>query len=144
MIKELLSQTNHLDLEAVVWLEAYLSTYNHILVITSHSADFMDSVCTNIVSRTSRTGITTSLIALNSQMDLTHDKKLLYVSLPCTSSSSDADVDFSTVVTTVSCTSLTVKGFAHSLYSYIRPNQSRKRDQSDEGLRQATRRNPAQ
>ena len=29
--------TNHLDLGAVVWLEAYLSTYNHILVITSHS-----------------------------------------------------------------------------------------------------------
>ncbi|CDW96720.1 hypothetical protein, partial [Sporisorium scitamineum] len=41
--------TNHLDLEAVVWLEAYLSTYNHILVLTSHSADFMDSVCTNIL-----------------------------------------------------------------------------------------------
>ncbi|POW20507.1 hypothetical protein PSHT_03457 [Puccinia striiformis] len=51
--------TNHLDLEAVVWLEAYLSTYNHILVITSHSADFMDTVCTNI-------------------MDLTHHKKLVY------------------------------------------------------------------
>ncbi|GLB34405.1 putative ABC transporter [Lyophyllum shimeji] len=51
--------TNHLDLEAVVWLEAYLSTYNHILVITSHSQDFMDSVCTNI-------------------MDLTMKKKLVY------------------------------------------------------------------
>lgn len=51
--------TNHLDLEAVVWLEAYLSTYNHILVFTSHSADFMDSVCTNI-------------------MDLTMQKKLVY------------------------------------------------------------------
>ncbi|KZS86742.1 P-loop containing nucleoside triphosphate hydrolase protein [Sistotremastrum niveocremeum HHB9708] len=44
--------TNHLDLEAVVWLEAYLSTYNHILVITSHSQDFMDSVCTNIMELT--------------------------------------------------------------------------------------------
>ncbi|BGP29538.1 ABC transporter ATP-binding protein arb1 [Rhodotorula toruloides] len=44
--------TNHLDLEAVVWLEAYLSTYNHILVITSHSQDFMDSVCTNILDLT--------------------------------------------------------------------------------------------
>jgi len=44
--------TNHLDLGAVVWLEAYLSTYNHILVITSHSADFMDSVCTNIMEIT--------------------------------------------------------------------------------------------
>ncbi|KAK4704850.1 ATP-binding cassette, subfamily F, member 2, partial [Phenoliferia sp. Uapishka_3] len=50
--------TNHLDLEAVVWLEAYLATYNHILVITSHSQDFMDSVCTNI-------------------MDLTHQKKFM-------------------------------------------------------------------
>ena len=44
--------TNHLDLEAVVWLEAYLSTYNHILVFTSHSADFMDTVCTNILDLT--------------------------------------------------------------------------------------------
>jgi ATP-binding cassette, subfamily F, member 2 len=51
--------TNHLDLGAVVWLEAYLSTYNHILVITSHSQDFMDSVCTNI-------------------MDLTNKKKMVY------------------------------------------------------------------
>ncbi|TFK63459.1 P-loop containing nucleoside triphosphate hydrolase protein [Pluteus cervinus] len=51
--------TNHLDLGAVVWLEAYLSTYNHILVITSHSQDFMDSVCTNI-------------------MDLTMKKKMVY------------------------------------------------------------------
>ncbi|KAI6152595.1 P-loop containing nucleoside triphosphate hydrolase protein [Pisolithus tinctorius] len=51
--------TNHLDLGAVVWLEAYLSTYNHILVITSHSQDFLDSVCTNI-------------------MDLTMKKKLVY------------------------------------------------------------------
>jgi len=44
--------TNHLDLGAVVWLEAYLSTYNHILVITSHSQDFMDNVCTNIIELT--------------------------------------------------------------------------------------------
>lgn len=51
--------TNHLDLEAVVWLEAYLSTYNHILVFTSHSQDFMDAVCTNM-------------------MDLTMEKKLTY------------------------------------------------------------------
>ncbi|RSH83849.1 hypothetical protein EHS25_005464 [Saitozyma podzolica] len=51
--------TSHLDLGAVVWLEAYLATYNHILIFTSHSADFMDEVCTNI-------------------MDLTLKKKLLY------------------------------------------------------------------
>lgn len=51
--------TNHLDLEAVVWLESYLSTYNHILVIVSHSQDFLNSVCTNI-------------------MDLTMSRKLVY------------------------------------------------------------------
>lgn len=41
--------TSHLDLGAVVWLEAYLSQYNHILIFTSHSADFMDTVCTNMM-----------------------------------------------------------------------------------------------
>lgn len=51
--------TNHLDLGSVVWLEAYLAKYPNILVLTSHSADFMDSVCTNII-------------------DLTLDKTLVY------------------------------------------------------------------
>lgn len=41
--------TNHLDLEACVWLEQYLSTYKRILVMVSHSQDFMNGVCTNIV-----------------------------------------------------------------------------------------------
>lgn len=41
--------TNHLDLEACVWLESYLSTYDKILVIVSHSQDFMNGVCTNIL-----------------------------------------------------------------------------------------------
>jgi len=51
--------TSHLDLGAVVWLEAYLATYNHILIFTSHSQDFMDNVCTNM-------------------MDLNLQKKLVY------------------------------------------------------------------
>ena len=42
--------TNHLDLNACVWLERYLRTYNRILVIISHSQDFMNGVCTNIVN----------------------------------------------------------------------------------------------
>ncbi|BFZ58974.1 ABC transporter ATP-binding protein arb1 [Savitreella phatthalungensis] len=46
--------TNHLDLEAVVWLETYLATYNHILVVNSHSQDFLDNVCTNIMDLTSQ------------------------------------------------------------------------------------------
>ena len=41
--------TNHLDLGAVVWLEEYLSKYDRILLIISHSQDFMNSVCTNII-----------------------------------------------------------------------------------------------
>lgn len=41
--------TNHLDLEACVWLEGYLQKYDRILVIISHSQDFMNGVCTNIL-----------------------------------------------------------------------------------------------
>merc|ERR1712242_227413 len=41
--------TNHLDLEACVWLEEELKTYKQILVIISHSQDFMNGVCTNII-----------------------------------------------------------------------------------------------
>jgi ATP-binding cassette subfamily F protein 2 len=41
--------TNHLDLEACVWLEDYLSTYDKCLVVVSHSQDFLNGVCTNII-----------------------------------------------------------------------------------------------
>jgi ATP-binding cassette subfamily F protein 2 len=41
--------TNHLDLEACVWLEQYLSTYKRILIMNSHSQDFLNGVCTNII-----------------------------------------------------------------------------------------------
>jgi ATP-binding cassette subfamily F protein 2 len=41
--------TNHLDLESCVWLENYLQNYDRILVIVSHSQDFLDGVCTNIM-----------------------------------------------------------------------------------------------
>ncbi|KAJ1539985.1 hypothetical protein HK405_012185, partial [Cladochytrium tenue] len=44
--------TNHLDLGACVWLEEYLKTYNRILVCISHSTDFLNTVCTNIVEFT--------------------------------------------------------------------------------------------
>ena len=40
--------TNHLDLGACVWLEDYLSTWDSILVLTSHSADFLNGVCSKI------------------------------------------------------------------------------------------------
>ncbi|EYB89906.1 hypothetical protein Y032_0226g2769 [Ancylostoma ceylanicum] len=41
--------TNHLDLEACVWLEGELSKYKRTLLIVSHSQDFMNGVCTNII-----------------------------------------------------------------------------------------------
>jgi len=41
--------TNHLDLEATIWLENYLANYGRILVIISHSQDFLNNVCTNII-----------------------------------------------------------------------------------------------
>ncbi|KAI9475694.1 MAG: P-loop containing nucleoside triphosphate hydrolase protein [Benjaminiella poitrasii] len=51
--------TNHLDLEATVWLEEYLKTYDRILVMVSHSQDFLNGVCTNM-------------------MHLNHKRKLIY------------------------------------------------------------------
>jgi ATP-binding cassette subfamily F protein 2 len=41
--------TNHLDLDACVWLEEELKNYKRMLVIISHSQDFMNGVCTNII-----------------------------------------------------------------------------------------------
>jgi ATP-binding cassette subfamily F protein 2 len=44
--------TNHLDLGACIWLEDYLSTYPKCLVVISHSQDFLNTVCTNIMELT--------------------------------------------------------------------------------------------
>lgn len=41
--------TNHLDLESCVWLEDYLATYKKILVVISHSQDFLNGVCTDMM-----------------------------------------------------------------------------------------------
>ncbi|KAI8621299.1 P-loop containing nucleoside triphosphate hydrolase protein [Chytriomyces sp. MP71] len=43
--------TNHLDLEAVVWLEEYLvhNLAGHTLVMTCHSQDTLNEVCTDII-----------------------------------------------------------------------------------------------
>jgi ATP-binding cassette subfamily F protein 2 len=44
--------TNHLDLGACVWLEEYLAKYPTTIVLTSHSEDFMNGVCTEIMQLT--------------------------------------------------------------------------------------------
>merc|ERR1712137_48276 len=43
--------TNHLDMESCVWLEEYLRRWNPkgILLLVSHSQDFLNNVCTNIM-----------------------------------------------------------------------------------------------
>lgn len=41
--------TNHLDLDACVWLEEELKTYRRILVVISHSQDFLNGVCTHVI-----------------------------------------------------------------------------------------------
>ncbi|XVF02029.1 hypothetical protein REPUB_Repub04eG0141000 [Reevesia pubescens] len=41
--------TNHLDLEACVWLEESLKKLDRILVVVSHSQDFLNGVCTSII-----------------------------------------------------------------------------------------------
>ena len=41
--------TNHLDLEACVWLENHLALYKKCLVVVSHSQDFLNGVCNNMI-----------------------------------------------------------------------------------------------
>ncbi|EEF38635.1 ATP-dependent transporter, putative [Ricinus communis] len=47
--------TNHLDLEACVWLEETLKKFERILVVVSHSQDFLNGVCTNIIHMQNKT-----------------------------------------------------------------------------------------
>jgi ATP-binding cassette subfamily F protein 2 len=46
--------TNHLDLEACVWLEEELKQYPTILLIVSHSQDFLNGVCNNVMHMNNR------------------------------------------------------------------------------------------
>jgi ATP-binding cassette subfamily F protein 2 len=41
--------TAHLDLEACVWLEEYLKKWERTLVLVSHSQDFLNGVCSNML-----------------------------------------------------------------------------------------------
>ncbi|KZZ92481.1 ATP-binding cassette sub-family F member 2 [Moelleriella libera RCEF 2490] len=46
--------TAHLDLEACVWLEEYLKKWDRTLVLVSHSMDFLNGVCTNMIDMRDR------------------------------------------------------------------------------------------
>ena len=39
----------HLDLEACVWLEETLKNYPSVLLLVSHSQDFLNGVCNSII-----------------------------------------------------------------------------------------------
>jgi ATPase subunit of ABC transporter with duplicated ATPase domains len=41
--------SNHLDLESLIWLEAFLKNYEGLLVMTSHDREFMNRIVTKIV-----------------------------------------------------------------------------------------------
>jgi ATP-binding cassette, subfamily F, member 2 len=46
--------TAHLDLEACVWLEEYLKKFDRILVLVSHSQDFLNGVCSSMIDMRQR------------------------------------------------------------------------------------------
>ncbi|KAK9384453.1 P-loop containing nucleoside triphosphate hydrolase protein [Lipomyces mesembrius] len=46
--------TAHLDLEACVWLEEYLKRFDRILVLVSHSQDFLNGVCSSMIDMRSK------------------------------------------------------------------------------------------
>lgn len=46
--------TNHLDMEAVIWLEDYLSKWDRILLLVSHSQDFLNNVCSHMIHFTNK------------------------------------------------------------------------------------------
>jgi len=67
---------------------SYLSTYSIVLVITSHSQDFMDSTCTNIMDLTPKKKLVIIMVcegqeenevnqmkAYKKQEEITHIKK---------------------------------------------------------------------
>ncbi len=41
--------SNHLDLESLIWLEAFLKNYEGLLLMTSHDREFMNRIVTKIV-----------------------------------------------------------------------------------------------
>src|ERR1700729_3667775 len=41
--------SNHLDLESLIWLEAFLKSYEGALLMTSHDREFMNRIVNKIV-----------------------------------------------------------------------------------------------
>lgn len=72
--------TNHLDLEACVWLEEELKTYKRILVMVSHSQDFLNGVCTNIIWMTkAKLSTYTVSASVLTHFQIVHGKQVLLI-----------------------------------------------------------------
>ena len=69
--------TNHLDLGACVWLEDYLSTYPNTLIVVSHSQDFLNSVCTNIMELDMDSKVSASRLTTVTKITTFHARILL-------------------------------------------------------------------
>ncbi|KAJ3342827.1 hypothetical protein HDU93_000957 [Gonapodya sp. JEL0774] len=72
--------TNHLDLGACVWLEEYLKKYKSTVLLISHSQDFLNGICTDIIHLHNRkldyyTGDYDTFVTVRSQKDATLSKK---------------------------------------------------------------------
>jgi ATP-binding cassette subfamily F protein 2 len=72
--------TNHLDLDACVWLEEELKNYKRILVIVSHSQDFLNGVTTKYDQKVTRRKIGETNILLQFHFSIIHmtKKRLQY------------------------------------------------------------------
>ena len=44
-----LEPTNHLDLNAVIWLDNYLQSWKKTLLVVSHDQSFLDNICTDVI-----------------------------------------------------------------------------------------------
>jgi ATP-binding cassette subfamily F protein 3 len=66
--------TNHLDLDARNWLEEYLSSYPHAVILVSHDRFFLDSVVTRISEISLRT--VTDYVGTYSQFLVERDARL--------------------------------------------------------------------
>lgn len=71
---------HYIDMEAVVWLEDYLSKWEKILFMVSHSQDFMNTVCTHIIHHTKKklvyySGNYDSFIQTRSEKDEEQEKR---------------------------------------------------------------------
>ena len=71
--------TAHLDLEACVWLEEYLKKWDRTLILVSHSMDFLNGVCNQMIDMRAKTlmyfgGNYDSYIKTRSELEVNQEK----------------------------------------------------------------------